>query len=116
VLLTHEIFIPSLSLAFEYQGEGHYHSLSVYGSHSNRLKVDLKKQLAASASGITLIQIPFWWDQTPESLCETLRMARPDLPLQQNPHATCIPTTMPESYVNKYDQVYTPCEVVMSSI
>ncbi len=32
-------------------------------------------------AGITLIVVPFWWNKTIESLAQTLRIKRPDLPL-----------------------------------
>ncbi len=72
------IFIPSLSLAFEYNGEYHYKLVPIH--HSGHIQErDTKKRAWCQAHGITLITIPYWWDKKPESVATTLHMIRPDI-------------------------------------
>jgi hypothetical protein len=40
---------------------------------------DKEKKTACSSQGITLIEIPFWWDLHIESLAATIIKYRPDL-------------------------------------
>lgn len=60
-----DVFLPQLDLAFEYQGEGHFKLVSVWGGEEG-LKVvqalDEQKRSACAADNITLIEVPFWWD------------------------------------------------------
>eukprot|EP01114_Cavostelium_apophysatum_P020553 TRINITY_DN6924_c0_g1_i1.p1 TRINITY_DN6924_c0_g1~~TRINITY_DN6924_c0_g1_i1.p1 ORF type:complete len:527 (-),score=89.84 TRINITY_DN6924_c0_g1_i1:359-1939(-) len=72
-----DVFIPSLSLAFEYQGEQHYRSSSFFGVKSDER--DKEKALACERAGITLIVIPHWWDLRKESLAASIHMACPHL-------------------------------------
>jgi hypothetical protein len=39
-----DIFIPDLSLAAEYHGEQHYHSMKVYGSNDSQKARDVEKK------------------------------------------------------------------------
>jgi hypothetical protein len=77
--LTSKIFVPSLSLALEYQGEPHYKYLPVYGSPANKQINDQRKLELSKELGITLIQIPYWWDMKLPSLSATLQFFRPDI-------------------------------------
>jgi len=73
-----DIFLPSLSLAFEYLSEIYYHD-SYYGScEINKKKEEQKKSLCKQI-GITLINIPYWWDFSKDSLINTISNQRPDL-------------------------------------
>lgn len=75
-----DVYIPSLSLAFEYQGIQHFREppspTLQYGSLSAQHHRDQQKRDACSkagthletllftlATGITLIEIPYWWDR-----------------------------------------------------
>lgn len=99
-----DIWIPSFNLAFEFQGL-YLQSLMLLGIHHYResfnkaLSVqrarDSSKKDACNSRGITLIEIPYWWDGkegkvvllvTPlESLLATVLHHRPDLlPHAQN--------------------------------
>jgi hypothetical protein len=87
--ITSQIFIPSLSLAIEYQGEGHFTQLTAYGELAEHQRRDNQKRILSQEYGITLIEIPYWWPKTLESLCATISHYRPDIPL---PAAKSIPT------------------------
>jgi hypothetical protein len=70
-----DIWIPELSLAFEYQGIQHYRISNVFESEFLRIqRNDMEKKKACQYHGITLISIPYWWDYTISSLAATIRM------------------------------------------
>ena len=74
-----DIFLPKENLAFEYQGEQHFYDvysmapLWVYRSR------DEDKRMACSEHGVTLVDIPYWWDKEKSSLVATIRQHRPEL-------------------------------------
>lgn len=78
-----DIWLPEEKLAFEYQGEQHYHSLEkAFGdlaSLSPYTERDEKKLQRCSTVGISLIIIPYWWDGSMPSLLEILRLAEMDV-------------------------------------
>jgi len=75
-----DIFLPSLSLAFEYQGEQHYHWVPSLGSSPSLYQQrDERKRKLCVLYGITLIVVPYWWSMTVESLIATIIQQRPDL-------------------------------------
>lgn len=70
-----DVAVPSLNLAFEYQGEQHYESNQLYGEvlsvfsfffilfkSESVKKKDSRKLDLCKEEGITLIQVPYWWD------------------------------------------------------
>jgi hypothetical protein len=87
-----DIYIPSLNLAFEYQGEQHYASHYLYGSPEIQRKRDLEKSYKCKIANITLVHIPYWWDKEKSSLVATIRKHRPDLLLGEM-EGTPIPTS-----------------------
>jgi len=78
-----DIFIPSLNLAFEYHGQQHYSSIEgtefVNTPFEDRKSNDDERRNLCKEAGITLIEVPYWWDKTKESLLATLNKYRPDL-------------------------------------
>jgi hypothetical protein len=60
-----DIWIPSLNLAFEYQGEQHYDDEDV-------MKRDEQKRSACAKKRIHLIEIPHTWDSTKEYVLDTI--------------------------------------------
>jgi hypothetical protein len=92
-----DIYIPSLALAFEYQGEQHYGAHYLYGSSEHQRAKDMEKQQRCKQEGITLIHIPYWWDKQKSSLVATVRQRRPEL-LPDAEAGLPIPAT-PPAYV-----------------
>eukprot|EP01114_Cavostelium_apophysatum_P016893 TRINITY_DN4898_c1_g1_i1.p1 TRINITY_DN4898_c1_g1~~TRINITY_DN4898_c1_g1_i1.p1 ORF type:complete len:482 (+),score=101.22 TRINITY_DN4898_c1_g1_i1:85-1530(+) len=62
-----DIFVPSLSIAFEYQGKQHFQRSGSFGV-ANQPPKDEQKALLCKKAGITLITVPYWWDGSKESL------------------------------------------------
>jgi hypothetical protein len=100
-MLNLKIFIPSLSLAFEYQGETHYFSTHTYGSAHTRQKKDEIKKNFAKKLGITLIDIPFWWNKSANSLAATIHYRRMDLLDKPKEGVLRIPEKMPYRLQNR---------------
>ncbi len=73
-----DIFFPSLSLAVEYQGEYHYRDSYLSSSEAVKRRDQHKREYCA-AYGITLIEIPYWWEQTTSYLKNVLKIKRPDV-------------------------------------
>eukprot|EP01114_Cavostelium_apophysatum_P019887 TRINITY_DN6524_c0_g1_i1.p1 TRINITY_DN6524_c0_g1~~TRINITY_DN6524_c0_g1_i1.p1 ORF type:complete len:431 (+),score=67.85 TRINITY_DN6524_c0_g1_i1:54-1346(+) len=73
-----DVFIPSLNLAFEFQGPQHY--TEHYNSdHDGVMNRDAEKRLACKNIGITLIEIPHWWNLDKKPLIQMITKERPDL-------------------------------------
>ncbi len=52
-----------------------YNELSIV-----RRRDQIKREICKS-NGITLIEIPYWWNQSIESVARTIKAVRPDVPL-----------------------------------
>jgi hypothetical protein len=62
--------VPDVFLISE--GEQHFHSLSWSKNLETYQKNDLAKKRACSEEGFTLVEVPYWWDKTPDSLASIL--------------------------------------------
>eukprot|EP01114_Cavostelium_apophysatum_P005321 TRINITY_DN1615_c1_g1_i1.p2 TRINITY_DN1615_c1_g1~~TRINITY_DN1615_c1_g1_i1.p2 ORF type:complete len:559 (-),score=129.89 TRINITY_DN1615_c1_g1_i1:334-2010(-) len=67
-----DIYIPTLRLAFEYQGQHHYENEDIQ-------RRDAEKRKACKLHSISLVSIPYWWDRSKESLLAEISKQRPDL-------------------------------------
>jgi hypothetical protein len=74
-----DIFLPNERLAFEYQGQHHYADVYGLGNYWDRMRRDTEKKNTCKESGITLIEIPFWWDGSLESLAATINQQQKGL-------------------------------------
>lgn len=85
-----DIWIPKYKLGFEYHGEQHF--LSMFNQDmSLQYARDKHRRQICYQMGITLIEIPYWWDlkkgllfyiinsTTKESLIASIIQLRPDL-------------------------------------
>ena len=75
-----DIFLPKEQLAFEYQGEHHFHDVYHMGIpwHRQRQR-DEEKRKACRENEITLIEVPYWWNKETSTLAATIRKERNDL-------------------------------------
>ena len=74
-----DIYLPKEKIAFEYQGEGHYHDIYTLGNRWVQRQRDEEKRIACRDIGITLIEIPYWWNFEKSSLIATIHERRSDL-------------------------------------
>lgn len=72
-----DIFVPSLMLAVEYQGEPHFDQHYLGGSPSLLQERDEQKRKACQEAGITLLEIPYWQGYSLESLKNLIIEKRP---------------------------------------
>jgi hypothetical protein len=80
LLLTCQVYIPSLALALEYQGELHFIKIPIFGDTvEKKQKLDKMKLEVSKQAGISLISIPFWWDKREGSLAATIKLHRPGI-------------------------------------
>ena len=80
-----DIFLPNEQLAFEYQGEQHYHDKYSMGSlWRQQIQRDKEKKELCKQNGITLIEIPYWWDKQLSTLISTIYQQRKDLIFNYN--------------------------------
>lgn len=69
-----DVYIPELELAFEYQGVQHHQPIH-YGPRlfiKQQERDNEKKELCKSL-GITLIDVPYWWDNSSITLLSTIQ-------------------------------------------
>lgn len=92
-----DVFYESLRLAFEYQGQQHYpgRGFGTGGTGTTRgseeegsrttwqqqVRRDNEKREACKRAGITLIEVPYWWDGTLQALATAIAYYRPDISL-----------------------------------
>lgn len=78
-----DVYIPSLSLAFEFQGEQHFatgnEEKGFFHDLGYRQLKDEEKRSACKKLGLTLIEVPYWWDKTVEALTTLISSVRPDI-------------------------------------
>jgi len=101
--LEFDIFIPELSLSFEYNGEQHYQPVSIFhDSLQKRQSRDQFKSKFCEDNGITLIIVPYWWDHSISSLAQTIRLARPDISIPAISVSKPIPQKYMKSFIKNY--------------
>lgn len=76
-----DVYIPSLCLAIEYQGKQHYEPNNSFMADSTRIQKDQNKRNICDELGITLVEIPYWWNQSEDALIMAIQKHRPDIKL-----------------------------------
>ena len=85
-----DVYLPELSLGLEYQGEQHFTPIHWIIDISAQLQRDQEKQHACKQvkpsnlklnlkAGITLVEVPYWWNFSVESLATTIQITRPEI-------------------------------------
>lgn len=98
-----DIFIPDKYLAFEYQGEHHYIDLYGLGNRWERKERDDEKRTLCLEKGITLVEVPYWWDFKKESLMATIQKEKPHI-FKEKIEASPIPSLPPEGFPSSSTQ------------
>lgn len=62
------------------------------------MKRDKEKRKICEKEGITLIEIPYWWDKKIPSLATTIQQQRPDLIQNQKEEGEVIPLQPPGGF------------------
>lgn len=96
-----DLYLPSMSLAFEYQGEPHFKFHFLAGEPMDRQEKDKEKREICKKQGLTLIEIPYWWDRRVDTLAATIHKIRPDLVPVAPPGASPIPEQLPAKILKK---------------
>ena len=73
----YDIFIPSLNLAIEYQGEQHYDEIPSISSIQVAQSRDIGKLSRSSKLSVHIIFIPYWWDLSLASLLSSILSSSP---------------------------------------
>lgn len=102
-----DVFVPSLSLGFEYQGKHHYFGNLLFGGDMAFYHKDEEKRKVCEKAGITLIEIPYWWDLDVDSLRATIHQHRPDIFGDPGP-GRLIPLTDPDQSTRAKIKEFTP--------
>lgn len=110
--MNFDVWIQSLNIAFEYNGEMHYQQQDLFPGRDRVSARDIVSSLTISflqmkekrktckLNGLTLIDIPFWWDRQKESLRATIHKYRPELISNSETHNS-IPLQNPNFERNK---------------
>lgn len=57
-----------MNLAVEYQGDRHYFDVSLYGEVLHFSAWDAAKAVLCAMRGVHLVEVPYWWDRSMNSL------------------------------------------------
>lgn len=74
-----DLFLPDINLAFEYNGEQHYHDYPAFAPVELYVQRDAEKLKLCKLNGIDLVVVPYWWDETEASLINFIEAVNPTL-------------------------------------
>jgi hypothetical protein len=77
-----DLYIPTLRVGFEYQGEQHIRDVHAVTQAQLQDRRDADKAARCASAGITLVTIPPSWDKSQEALRTIIRTQHPTLPLR----------------------------------
>jgi hypothetical protein len=87
-----DTFVPFLMIALEYQGEQHFWQTTQAIDTQDTQKRDSEKRKICRSLGISLIEVPYWWNGSKDQLAATIQKYRPDLLTNFATSAQPIPT------------------------
>lgn len=73
-----DVYLPKEKLALEYQGEQHYKEF-IWMRQRDRQERDQEKRIECRRTGITLVEVPFWWDRKRDSLQNSIHLCNKNL-------------------------------------
>jgi len=66
--LTLDAYVLARDVAFEFQGKHHFQNTDTLFGSAKQLENDHEKRKLCLSAGITLVEVPYWWDKTQASL------------------------------------------------
>ena len=81
-----DIWMPEIGIAIEYQGEQHFHKINFGGNYDvpqaleSQKSRDQEKREACLEIGISLLEVPYTWENTHDWVKEFLRENRINIP------------------------------------
>jgi len=79
-----DIWLPNLKLALEYHGIQHFRDTFSKITNDQRSRDQVRRDQCKKA-GISLVEVPYWWDNDEDALLSTLLKLRPDLKAKIDP-------------------------------
>eukprot|EP01124_Arcella_intermedia_P018452 TRINITY_DN25415_c0_g1_i1.p1 TRINITY_DN25415_c0_g1~~TRINITY_DN25415_c0_g1_i1.p1 ORF type:complete len:311 (+),score=92.68 TRINITY_DN25415_c0_g1_i1:136-933(+) len=71
-----DFYVPELGLVVEYQGEQHYVDVLKWHPLEEQKKRDEEKRRVCGLNGLKLSYIPYWWDNSVDSLKQLLQISQ----------------------------------------
>jgi hypothetical protein len=91
-----DIYIVDKNLGLEYIGEQHYKDVYQFGPQWIYRERQKNKKQVCEGKNISLVEIPYWWDSTKESLLATIKLQRSDIQVEGIGQALPIPSEPPK--------------------
>jgi len=76
---TLDIYLPEIKLAFEYIEDPNYSWQYTFGANFSIYTFHKAKRAVCEKLGITLIEVPSWWNRELSSLVQAIKRSRPEL-------------------------------------
>eukprot|EP01124_Arcella_intermedia_P004312 TRINITY_DN12432_c0_g3_i1.p2 TRINITY_DN12432_c0_g3~~TRINITY_DN12432_c0_g3_i1.p2 ORF type:complete len:472 (+),score=91.80 TRINITY_DN12432_c0_g3_i1:83-1498(+) len=77
MVVLFDFYIPERKLVIEYQGEQHYYSILSWNPIHTQNQRDLLKAKICFQNNLNILYIPFWWDNSLQSLQQFLNNSQP---------------------------------------
>jgi hypothetical protein len=82
-----DLYLPSLAIGFEYQGQQHTQDVHIATQAALQGSRDVEKAAMCARAGITLISVPVEWDRSRDALLRIIQLQNPDA-LRRLAHST----------------------------